>query len=197
MAGPCRHPPASCSPCTAAGATRAAAAALGAFSGHLLPSWFIRAALNAPGRFLGCWSEATAGAPRTPVGRAACVLIPSSLTSTRSIVGSRAVPQVPPRAAMVAPTDPPAAAPAGEAAGPPYGLPPLPAIPCPDFRGPTPWSNWVIKGRLLAGARQGRGCAAGHGGLAAGGRALLGSTHQAAKCRSCPPPYRRLPSQPG
>ncbi|PRW34077.1 MAP kinase phosphatase 6 [Chlorella sorokiniana] len=45
-----------------------------------------------------------------------------------------------------------AAAPAGEAAGPPYGLPPLPAIPCPDYRGPTPWSNWVIKGRLLAGA---------------------------------------------
>lgn len=32
-------------------------------------------------------------------------------------------------------------------------LPPLPTIPCPlDWRGPTPWSNWVIKGRVLAGA---------------------------------------------
>ncbi|KAI3434891.1 hypothetical protein D9Q98_002945 [Chlorella vulgaris] len=35
---------------------------------------------------------------------------------------------------------------------PAYGLPPLPSLPCPDFRGPTPWSNWCIKGRLLAGA---------------------------------------------
>lgn len=34
---------------------------------------------------------------------------------------------------------------------PAYGLPPLPSLPCPDFRGPTPWSNWCIKGRLLAG----------------------------------------------
>ena len=32
-------------------------------------------------------------------------------------------------------------------------LPPLPPLPCPlEYRGPTPWSNWVIKGRLLAGA---------------------------------------------
>lgn len=32
-------------------------------------------------------------------------------------------------------------------------LPPLPSIPCSlDWRGPTPWSNWVIKGRVLAGA---------------------------------------------
>ncbi|EFN57179.1 hypothetical protein CHLNCDRAFT_143577 [Chlorella variabilis] len=41
------------------------------------------------------------------------------------------------------------------AAAPPppgYGLPPLPSLPCPEFRGPTPWSNWIIKGRLLAGA---------------------------------------------
>eukprot|EP00887_Chlorella_sp_A99_P003451 scaffold7.g3451.t1 len=35
---------------------------------------------------------------------------------------------------------------------PDYGLPPLPSLPCPDFRGPTPWSNWVIKGRVIAGA---------------------------------------------
>ena len=33
-----------------------------------------------------------------------------------------------------------------------YGLPPLPSLPCPEFRGPTPWSNWVIRGRVLAGA---------------------------------------------
>jgi hypothetical protein len=31
-------------------------------------------------------------------------------------------------------------------------LPPLPSIPCPGHKGPTDWSNWVIKGRLLAGA---------------------------------------------
>ena len=32
-------------------------------------------------------------------------------------------------------------------------LPPLPPLPVPlEYRGPTPWSNWVIKGRLLAGA---------------------------------------------
>jgi hypothetical protein len=32
-------------------------------------------------------------------------------------------------------------------------LPALPAIPAPaDFRGPTPWSNWFIQGRALAGA---------------------------------------------
>lgn len=62
-----------------------------------------------------------------------------------------------------APAAPPAdPAPAAPPAGPPngYGLPPLPAIPCPDYRGPTPWSNWVIKGRLLAGA----GCCGAQGG---------------------------------
>ena len=26
---------------------------------------------------------------------------------------------------------------------PDYGLPALPSLPCPEFRGPTPWSNWV------------------------------------------------------
>lgn len=38
-----------------------------------------------------------------------------------------------------------------------YGLPPLPALPCPEMKGPTPWSNWVIKGRVLAGELLGRG----------------------------------------
>ncbi|PSC76737.1 MAP kinase phosphatase 6 [Micractinium conductrix] len=33
-----------------------------------------------------------------------------------------------------------------------YGLPPLPPLPCSESRGPTPWSNWVLRGRLLAGA---------------------------------------------
>ncbi|GAB4815508.1 hypothetical protein N2152v2_002554 [Parachlorella kessleri] len=33
-----------------------------------------------------------------------------------------------------------------------YGLPPLPSLPCPEMKGPTPWSNWVIRGRILAGA---------------------------------------------
>jgi hypothetical protein len=32
-----------------------------------------------------------------------------------------------------------------------YGLPPLPVLPCPEFKGPTPWSNWVMRGRVLAG----------------------------------------------
>lgn len=82
---------------------------------------------------------------------------------------------------MVAPTDAPAAAPAGKAAGPPYGLPPLPAIPCPDFRGPTPWSNWVIKGRLLAG---GRWVALGP---KAGDRRQAGGHGQAAPTRRTPP----------
>ena len=60
---------------------------------------------------------------------------------------------------MQHPTIPPAGAAAAPAPGVPephYGLPPLPQLPCPDFRGPTPWSNWVIKGRLLAGADSGQ-----------------------------------------
>ena len=60
---------------------------------------------------------------------------------------------------MQHPTSPPAEAAAAPAPGEPaphYGLPPLPQLPCPDFRGPTPWSNWVIKGRLLAGADSGQ-----------------------------------------
>ncbi|KFM23858.1 hypothetical protein F751_6826 [Auxenochlorella protothecoides] len=32
------------------------------------------------------------------------------------------------------------------------GLPSLPAMPGPEYRGPTPWSNWVIRPRLIAGA---------------------------------------------
>lgn len=31
------------------------------------------------------------------------------------------------------------------------GLPSLPAMPGPEYRGPTPWSNWVIRPRLIAG----------------------------------------------
>lgn len=195
MTGPCRHQTASCSPCTAAGATRAAAS-LGRLTRAISFLLIIRVAVDASN-----WSQAVGAKPRPPRRAHQLAAPPASLSleldAPHALLGSRTAPQGPPRAAMVAPTDAPAAAPAGKAAGPPYGLPPLPAIPCPDFRGPTPWSNWVIKGRLLAGARQGRGCAAGHGGLAAGGRALLGSTHQAAKCRSCPPPGRRLPRQPG
>jgi hypothetical protein len=33
------------------------------------------------------------------------------------------------------------------------GLPPLPKLPLPSgYAGPTPWSNWVIPGRIIAGA---------------------------------------------
>ncbi|KAF5841907.1 hypothetical protein DUNSADRAFT_10344 [Dunaliella salina] len=32
------------------------------------------------------------------------------------------------------------------------GLPPLPKLPAPSMAGPTPWSNWVIPGRVIAGA---------------------------------------------
>lgn len=35
------------------------------------------------------------------------------------------------------------------------GLPSLPAMPGPEYRGPTPWSNWVIRPRLIAGATGG------------------------------------------
>ena len=34
---------------------------------------------------------------------------------------------------------------------PAHGLPALPPLPAPHMRGPTPWSNWVIRGRLIAG----------------------------------------------
>jgi len=48
---------------------------------------------------------------------------------------------------MTTPSNNPAAALAGRL------LPSLPPLPVPlDYRGPTPWSNWVIKGRLIAGA---------------------------------------------
>ena len=50
---------------------------------------------------------------------------------------------------MQAPT---ATATAAPTRAPPFGLPPLPALPASEFRGPTPWSNWVISGRVLAGA---------------------------------------------
>ena len=32
------------------------------------------------------------------------------------------------------------------------GLPPLPRPPAKEMRGPTDWSNWVIPGRVIAGA---------------------------------------------
>ncbi|KAG7674596.1 hypothetical protein NADE_008358 [Nannochloris sp. 'desiccata'] len=48
---------------------------------------------------------------------------------------------------MTTPNNNPAATMAGRL------LPSLPPLPVPlEYRGPTPWSNWVIKGRLIAGA---------------------------------------------
>lgn len=35
---------------------------------------------------------------------------------------------------------------------PPPGMPPLERPPCRHMRGPTSWSNWVIRDRLIAGA---------------------------------------------
>lgn len=48
---------------------------------------------------------------------------------------------------MAQPALPPAAA-----APPPPPLPDLPKPPAKEMRGPTDWSNWVIPGRVIAGA---------------------------------------------